>query len=65
MTRWHFSIQALRHHSALAWLQVPSSSTTPSMSSQDGALIVLDLALAVDGDDIAVVSRSATFAEPR
>ena len=32
MTRWHFSIQALRHHSALAWLQVPSSSTTPSIS---------------------------------
>ena len=31
MTRWHFSIQGLRHHSALAWLQVPSSSTTPSM----------------------------------
>ena len=32
ITRWHFSIQALRHHSALAWLQVPSSSTMPSIS---------------------------------
>ena len=54
ITRWHFSIQALRHHSALAWLQVPSSSTMPSMPLQDGALIVLHLALAVDGDDLSV-----------
>ena len=30
-TRRHFSIQALRHHSALAWLQLPSSRITPSM----------------------------------
>ncbi len=54
MTRWHFSIQALRHHSALAWLQVPSSSTMPSMSLRMPRWLSSSLALAVDGDDIAV-----------
>jgi len=54
MTALAFQHPALRHHSALAWLQVPSSSTMPSMSFQDGALVLLNPALAVDGDDIAV-----------
>ena len=54
MTRWHFSIQALRHHNALAWLQVPSSKTTPSMSLQDSALMLGHAALAIQRDDGAV-----------
>src|SRR6185295_14432103 len=65
MTRWHFSIHALRHHSALAWLQVPSSSTIPSMSDRIARWCGSTSPLRLIATISASVSRSATLAEPR
>src|SRR4051812_35385442 len=65
MTRWHFSIHALRHHSALAWLQVPSSSTMPSMSERMARWCGSTSPLRLIATISASVSRSATLAEPR
>ncbi len=52
--RRHFSIHAFRHHSALAWLHVPSSRITPSMSLSDRTLTVFESALAIDRDHLGV-----------
>src|SRR5215216_668268 len=65
MTRWHFSIHALRHHSALAWLQVPSSSTMPSISERMARWCGSTSPLRLIATISASVSRSATLAEPR
>src|SRR6185295_5359065 len=65
MTRWHFSIHAFRHHSALAWLQVPSSSTMPSMSERMARWCGSTSPLRLIATISASVSRSATLAEPR
>src|SRR5450759_670649 len=62
MTRWHFSIHALRHHSALAWLQVPSSSTMPSMSFRMARWLSSISPLRPMATISRSVSRSATLA---
>src|SRR3569623_1437023 len=65
ITRWHFNIHGLRHHNALAWLHVPSSTTPPSRLLRIAFWPGSSPPLRSIATTSRSISRSETLAEPR